>query len=108
MCLCVAGGRYLGDMWMLALDTLTWTPISGPAKSAPPTPLQNGDAAEAALLPVSQPLLPCAGHAMVAWGSKLLVVGGHMKVNCNTPFWFTFLCVRIRYIGSLSSREQQI
>lgn len=68
-------------MWILALDTLTWTPVSGPAKSAPPTPSQNGDAGGDALAPVSQPLPPCAGHAMVAWGSKLLVVGGHMKVH---------------------------
>ncbi|CAL8471826.1 g11368 [Coccomyxa elongata] len=75
------GGRYLGDVWILALDTLTWTPVSGPAKSAPPTPSQNGDAALDALAPVSQPLPPCAGHAMIAWGSKLLVLGGHMKAK---------------------------
>ncbi|EIE23784.1 galactose oxidase [Coccomyxa subellipsoidea C-169] len=74
------GGRYLGDVWILALDTMTWSPVSGPAKSAPPTPSQNGDAA-AILAPVPQPLPPCAGHAMVAWGSKLLVLGGHMKAK---------------------------
>ncbi len=77
----MTGGRYLGDVWILALDTLTWTPVSGPAKSAPPTPSQNGDAAVDALTSVSQPLPPCAGHAMIAWGSKLLVLGGHMKVH---------------------------
>lgn len=73
-------------MWILALDTLTWSPVSGPAKSAPPTPSQNGDAAADILAPVPQPLPPCAGHAMVAWGSKLLVLGGHMKV-LHTPLY---------------------
>ena len=38
------------------------------------------DADEAAP-PLPLPLPPVAGHAMVAWGSRLLVLGGHMKVG---------------------------
>ena len=52
-----------------------------PADGAADGDAEAAEAAEAAaLLPL--PLPPLAGHAMVAWGSKLLVLGGHMKVGC--------------------------
>jgi len=75
-----AGGRYLGDVWALELATLTWRPVSG-VKSAPPTPQpppREGDA-----LPPPPPggLPPCAGHALVAWGTQLLCLGGHTKAR---------------------------
>lgn len=76
-----AGGRYLGDVWALELATLMWRPVSG-VKSAPPTPQpppREGDA-----LPPPPPaggLPPCAGHALVAWGTQLLCLGGHTKAR---------------------------
>lgn len=76
----------MGDVWILHLDTLTWAAVSGgTGKSAPPTPSQNGNApaaedAASGDIPSTRTLPPCAGHALVAWGNKLLVVGGHLKV----------------------------
>jgi hypothetical protein len=79
-----AGGRYLGDVWILQLDTLTWVAVTGSGKAVqpPPTHTEDGNAPEdaAAAAPASRVLPPCAGHAVVPWGNKLLVVGGHMKV----------------------------
>ncbi|KAK9821109.1 hypothetical protein WJX81_006949 [Elliptochloris bilobata] len=74
------GGRYLGDVWALELATLTWRPVSG-VKSAPPTPQPPPQ--EGAALPPPPPggLPPCAGHALVAWGTQLLCLGGHTKAK---------------------------
>jgi hypothetical protein len=78
------------------MDTLTWEAVS-PTKAPEAAPAENGGAQEngaaapekaqrpeeaaAAAEAAPQPLPPCAGHAMVAWGSKLLILGGHMKVG---------------------------
>jgi len=53
------GGRYLGDVWALDLETLEWV-----SKSAP-----SG----------SEAYPPSAGHDLVSWGGKLLSVGGITK-----------------------------
>lgn len=70
-------------MWILHLDTLTWAAVGGGSgKSAAPTPSQNGNGPAAADdVHSSRTLPPCAGHALVPWGSSLLVVGGHLKVR---------------------------
>lgn len=60
-------------MWILHLDSLTWEAVS--PKAAAAEPAENGHSAP------PQALAPSAGHAMAAWGSKLLIVGGHMKVR---------------------------
>ena len=61
-------------MWILHLDSLTWQAVT--PKSAE-LPAENGSSA-----PAVPPVLgPSAGHAMSAWGPKLLIVGGHVKVN---------------------------
>ena len=74
------GGRYLGDMWILHLDSLTWEAVTPkPAEQ----PAENGNSASADPPPA---LVPSAGHAMAAWGSKLLIVGGHMKVCPHLSF----------------------
>ncbi len=72
---CAAGGRYLGDMWILHLDSLTWEAVTPKAAQLPE---ENGNSAAAV---ASHLLPPSAGHAMAAWKSKLLIVGGHMKVR---------------------------
>ena len=69
-------------MWALELGTLTWRPVSG-VKSAPPTPQPQPPPEEGAALPPPPPsgLPPCAGHAVVAWGTQLLCLGGHSKAR---------------------------
>ena len=90
-----AGGRYLGDVWILHMDSMAWSavsPTNAIAAAEPGAPAENGSApadgdagadtaGTAPLLPLPLPLPPCAGHAMVAWGSRLLVLGGHMKAG---------------------------
>ena len=67
-------------MWALELATLTWRPVSG-VKSAPPTPQPPPQ--EGAALPPPPPggLPPCAGHALLAWSTQLLCLGGHTKAR---------------------------
>lgn len=61
-------------MWILHLDSNTWEAVT-PKPAQPPA--ENGNSAPGVPPPA---LAPSAGHAMAAWGSKLLIVGGHMKV----------------------------
>lgn len=60
------GGRYLNDAWALNLEDLTWAQLSGPRANAGALP-------------------PLAGHASVAWGGQVLVVGGHTKAKDAVP-----------------------
>ena len=88
-----AGGRYLNDVWLLNLDTLMWQLVTTTAKPLPPIGGGKFDEIEPA---VSEPLLgnhddnkpgtsaalpPSAGHILVAWGSRLLCIGGHTKAG---------------------------
>ena len=82
---CAAGGRYLGDMWILHLDSLTWEAVTPKAAQLPE---ENGNSAAAV---ASHLLPPSAGHAMAAWKSKLLIVGGHMKVPSLSSIILTSL-----------------
>lgn len=61
-------GRYLNDIHVLDLKSLTWSKVE--AKMAP-------DSSEALLS-------PCAGHSLVRWGNKLLAVAGHTKDPSDT------------------------
>ncbi len=63
-------------MWILHLDSLTWQAVTPKPAEAP---AENGNSAPA----VPPVLSPSAGHAMAAWGPKLLIVGGHVKVSCS-------------------------
>ncbi|KAG9443764.1 hypothetical protein H6P81_015104 [Aristolochia fimbriata] len=65
-------GRYLSDLQVLDLKTLTWSKVE--AKVA-------ADPSESSS-PFS--LAPCAGHSLVAWGSKLLSIAGHTKDPSET------------------------
>lgn len=93
-----AGGRYLNDVWLLNLDTLTWQLITTSAKSLPPIGGGKFDENE---LAVTEPLLgnsndskpgsttalpPSAGHILVAWGSSLLCIGGHTKAGTYSHY----------------------
>ena len=75
-----AGGRYLNDVWTLDLETLVWQLLSTRA-----VPREDADGAEvaseegAALLQPAFP--PLAGHALVVWGTSILCIGGHTKVQ---------------------------
>lgn len=89
-----AGGRYLNDVWVLNLDSLTWQFVTTSAKPLPPIGGGRFDEIEPAVI---EPLLghhkddsrpgstaalpPSAGHALVVWGSNLLCIGGHTKAG---------------------------
>ncbi|CAA6662057.1 unnamed protein product [Spirodela intermedia] len=60
-------GRYLNDLQVLDLKTLTWTKVE--AKSA----VEDSSLSNTAV-PVS-----CAGHSLVSWENKILLVAGHLK-----------------------------
>ena len=88
-------------MWILHLDSLAWQVVT-PQPAAPPA--ENGNSAPA----VPSALSPSAGHAMAAWGSKLLIVGGHVKVStapsphtqqvCVTAVW---MVMAVKHEGCL-------
>ncbi|KAL3133889.1 hypothetical protein ABBQ32_008347 [Trebouxia sp. C0010 RCD-2024] len=92
------GGRYLNDVWVLNLDSLTWHLVTTSAKPLPPIGGGKFDEIEPA---VSEPLLgnsndskpgstaalpPSAGHILVAWGSSLLCIGGHTKAGTYSRY----------------------
>ncbi|XP_077218055.1 acyl-CoA binding protein 4 [Tasmannia lanceolata] len=60
-------GRYLSDLQVLDLKSLTWSKVE--LKAATES-LESSS-------PV--PLAPCAGHSLVSWGNKLLSIAGHTK-----------------------------
>lgn len=93
-----AGGRYLNDVWLLNLDTLTWQLVTTSAKPLPPIGGGRFDEIEPI---VTEPLLgnsndskpgsttalpPSAGHILVAWGSSLLCIGGHTKAGTYSHY----------------------
>ncbi|XAR72154.1 hypothetical protein NMG60_11018695 [Bertholletia excelsa] len=61
-------GRYLSDVQVLDLKTLTWSTLK--LNTEPNTDKEN----------VSKEVLPAtSGHSMIKWGNKLLLLGGHSK-----------------------------
>ncbi|KAK9146896.1 hypothetical protein Sjap_006799 [Stephania japonica] len=60
-------GRYLNDLQVLDLRTLSWSRVETKAAV---------DSVESSS-PV--PLSPCAGHSLISWGNKLLSIAGHTK-----------------------------
>ncbi|MCO5561618.1 hypothetical protein L7F22_015239 [Adiantum nelumboides] len=70
-------GRYLNDVQILDLATLTWLKVDQKfTDSASPT--LAGEQSTAVMLP------PCAGHSLIQWGGKLLAVAGHSKDPSDT------------------------
>ncbi|XP_058077218.1 acyl-CoA-binding domain-containing protein 6 isoform X2 [Magnolia sinica] len=68
-------GRYLSDIQVLDLRTLTWSMV----KPHPDPNLDlKGDSNSQEILPAS------ASHSLVKWGNKLLVVAGHSKEPSDT------------------------
>lgn len=56
-------GRYLNDMQVLDLKSLTWSKVD--------TKMASDSSQEL--------LSPCAGHSLIQWGNKILAVAGHTK-----------------------------
>eukprot|EP00850_Spirogloea_muscicola_P004934 SM000022S07148 [mRNA] locus=s22:202957:208318:+ [translate_table: standard] len=74
-------GRYLNDVQILDLSSLTWSKADYKPSTAslpPPIPLPSS------LPPAPPPLPPCAGHSLITWGRTLLVIGGHTKDPSQT------------------------
>uniref|UniRef100_A0A0E0BTQ1 Acyl-CoA-binding domain-containing protein n=1 Tax=Oryza glumipatula TaxID=40148 RepID=A0A0E0BTQ1_9ORYZ len=61
-------GRYLGDMQVLDFKSLSWSKLEAKIQSEEPSDLTG-----TASLP------PCAGHALVPWGNKILCLAGHTR-----------------------------
>ena len=94
----------MNDCWRFNLTTAQWSLLSlksGAANHPQSETLaaatavgNNGDSpvqAAAAAVPSAQPLLPVAGHQVIAWHGSLLLLGGHVKVftrkNVNAVFF---------------------
>ncbi|KAK9808467.1 hypothetical protein WJX73_009555 [Symbiochloris irregularis] len=70
------GGRYLGDVWALHMDSFLWENVqTSSAVPQVPGPFEDGKGERPHVLP------PCAGHVLVPWGSSLLCIGGHTKAK---------------------------
>nr|ASZ85169.1 acyl-CoA-binding domain-containing protein 5 [Selenicereus monacanthus] len=65
-------GRYLSDLQVLDLKTWTWSRVEVKAG------VQTEESES------SVPPIPCAGHALIPWGNKLLSVAGHTKDPSET------------------------
>eukprot|EP01018_Ginkgo_biloba_P021257 Gb_15145 [translate_table: standard] len=63
-------GRYLNDVQVLDLKTMTWSKVEPKVDLDSPSSMHAG---LQALLP------PSAGHSLIRWGNKLLAVAGHTK-----------------------------
>ena len=75
-CVRTVGGRYLGDVWALHMDSWVWEAVSTSSNHPQvPGPFEDGKGQRPHVLP------PCAGHVLVPWGSSLLCIGGHTKVT---------------------------
>lgn len=77
-------GKFLGDVHELDLATLAWSRVDGEA-SAAPTPSSTPVSAAASPLqtPAAGALPHCAGASLVAYDGRLVLVGGHSKVNAG-------------------------
>ncbi|OAY82431.1 Acyl-CoA-binding domain-containing protein 4 [Ananas comosus] len=65
-------GRYLSDLQVLDLRSLTWSKIE--AKT------QAGSPESSSTIAVS----PCAGHSLISWEGKILSIAGHTKDPSET------------------------
>ncbi|KAG1326302.1 Acyl-CoA-binding domain-containing protein 6 [Cocos nucifera] len=65
-------GRYLNDLQVLDLKSLTWSKIEAKAQTGSPES------------PTVLPVTPCAGHSLITWGNKILSIGGHTKDPSET------------------------
>uniref|UniRef100_A0A0E0MN92 Acyl-CoA-binding domain-containing protein n=1 Tax=Oryza punctata TaxID=4537 RepID=A0A0E0MN92_ORYPU len=61
-------GRYLGDMQVLDFKSLSWSKLEAKIQSEEPSDLTG-----------TTSLPPCAGHALVPWGNKILCLAGHTR-----------------------------
>ncbi|KAK1277997.1 Acyl-CoA-binding domain-containing protein 4 [Acorus gramineus] len=65
-------GRYLSDLQVLDLKNLTWSKVETKAST------ETSDLSEAVSL------APCAGHSLITWEDKLILIGGHTKDPSET------------------------
>ncbi|KAK1289967.1 Acyl-CoA-binding domain-containing protein 4 [Acorus calamus] len=64
-------GRYLSDFQVFDFGTLSWSTLS------PKFDFVGEGSSE-------EVFRPCSGHSMVKWGSKLLIVAGHVKGSSDS------------------------
>ncbi|XP_042517734.1 acyl-CoA-binding domain-containing protein 4-like [Macadamia integrifolia] len=65
-------GRYLNDLQVLDLRSLTWSRVeakAGTESLESPSPVR---------------MAPCAGHSLITWENKLISIAGHMKDPSET------------------------
>eukprot|EP00898_Chlorokybus_atmophyticus_P001743 jgi/Chlat1/256/Chrsp1S08780 len=76
-------GRYLNDVAVLDLVNLSWSRVDATAsQQVSPSSAAGNDTAEKSTTP---PLPACAGHDLIAWdGKQILLIGGHSKQPAAT------------------------
>ncbi|OVA04317.1 hypothetical protein BVC80_1395g24 [Macleaya cordata] len=65
-------GRYLNDLQVLDLRSLTWSKVEVNAET------------ESLEVSSPVPLSPCAGHSLIPWENKLISIAGHTKDPTET------------------------
>ncbi|KAK1294086.1 Acyl-CoA-binding domain-containing protein 4 [Acorus calamus] len=65
-------GRYLSDLQVLDLKSLTWSKVATKASAGTFDPSS------------AVSLAPCAGHSLISWGDKLIMIAGHTKDPSET------------------------
>ncbi|XP_043709795.1 acyl-CoA-binding domain-containing protein 4-like isoform X2 [Telopea speciosissima] len=65
-------GRYLSDLQVLDLRSLTWSRVEVKAGT------------ESLESPSAVPMAPCAGHSLIPWENKLISIAGHTKDPLET------------------------
>ncbi|XP_072975141.1 acyl-CoA-binding domain-containing protein 6 [Typha angustifolia] len=65
-------GRYLSDLQVLDLKSLTWSKIEAKTQTGSPESVNT------------VPVAPCAGHSLIAWGNKIISIAGHTKDPSET------------------------
>ncbi|KAK1279128.1 Acyl-CoA-binding domain-containing protein 4 [Acorus gramineus] len=65
-------GRYLSELQVLDLKSLTWSKVETKASAGTFDPSS------------AVSLAPCAGHSLISWGDKLIMIAGHTKDTSET------------------------
>ncbi|KAL6842059.1 hypothetical protein ACP4OV_028038 [Aristida adscensionis] len=60
-------GRYLGDIQVLDLKSLSWSKLEAKSQSGPSESVET------------VPAGACAGHSLIPWGNKILCLAGHTR-----------------------------
>ncbi|EFH70417.1 predicted protein [Arabidopsis lyrata subsp. lyrata] len=94
-------GRYLSDVQVFDLRSLTWSSLKLKTESSSTENIQEDDGSS-----LREAFSAISDHRMIKWGNKLLLIGGHSKKSSdNMSVWFidleTHLCGVIDVSGNV-------